>query len=215
MLRSPHLEITRQAYDQMAQPYADFARDPDNADPCERAFLGAFADLVRTQAPSRSVVDVGCGPGHLTALLARQGLAARGVDLSPAMIALARQARPTLPFAVGSMFELGDLSGTLGGVLAHYSIIHTPPDEVPAAFAEFARVLAPGGYLLAAFQSGLEPGRDWAPFDHRVTRGYRWSIDALARLLGAAGLLEVARLRTSAGPRNRFAGGYLIARRVS
>jgi hypothetical protein len=38
--------------------------------------------------------------------------------------------------------------GVLCGVLAWFSVIHVPDERLPRAFAEFARVLAPGGLLL-------------------------------------------------------------------
>ncbi|MDT7711983.1 MAG: hypothetical protein QOG46_672 [Pseudonocardiales bacterium] len=49
------------------------------------------------------------------------------------------------------------LMGALGGIVAWYSIIHTPPEELPVVFAEFHRVLAPDGHLLLTFQVGDEP----------------------------------------------------------
>jgi hypothetical protein len=51
--------------------------------------------------------------------------------------------------------------GVLGGIVAWYSIIHTPPQRLPVTFAEFGRVLSPGGHLLLAFQAGDE-GCTWS-----------------------------------------------------
>lgn len=79
---------------------------------------------------------------------------------------------------------------SLGGVLAHYSTIHTPPELVPTAFAEFARVLTCGGYLLLAFQSGDDTLLTWEAFDHKVSPAYRWPINTLADLLRAEGLMR-------------------------
>ena len=87
--------------------------------------IGLFADLVGRQ-DNTEVADVGCGPGHISDFLARRGLSVRGIDLSPTMIDLARRARPDLRFDLGSLLELDISDGTLGGVLVHYSIIHTP-----------------------------------------------------------------------------------------
>src|ERR671934_221326 len=68
--------------------------------------------------------------------------------------------------------------GALGGVLAHYSIIHTPPGELPALLAEQVRVLAPGGLLLVSFfgTEGPEPVR----FDHKVAPAYSWPAEQFA-----------------------------------
>ncbi|SEB30943.1 Methyltransferase domain-containing protein [Streptomyces melanosporofaciens] len=84
----------------------------------------------------------------MTAHLAGLGVSAFGVDLSPKMIGLARQAYPNLRFTEGSMTALEMRGDELGGILAWYSTHHTPPQWLPAVFAEFHRTLAPGGYLL-------------------------------------------------------------------
>ncbi|MGW0595203.1 class I SAM-dependent methyltransferase, partial [Streptosporangium sp. NPDC002607] len=67
----------------------------------DRAILGAFAEVVNAGGDGQ-VADLGCGPGHITAYLDGLGLAVVGVDASPAMIELARQAYPGLRFDVGS-----------------------------------------------------------------------------------------------------------------
>lgn len=59
------------------------------------------------------VADLGCGPGKVTAHLAELGVPAFGVDLSPKMIELARQAHPGLHFEVGSMTSLAGLALTV------------------------------------------------------------------------------------------------------
>jgi len=198
----------------MAEHYAEFVQDPTNTEPLGRALIGVFADLVRSFRHDGRVADVGCGPGHLSDLLDRMGLPVRGIDLSPSLIDLARHNRPDLPFEVGSILELGIADCALSGVLAHYSIIHTPPEHVPTALAEFARVLEPGGYLLMGFQSGNDNLQRWEAFDHKVSPAYRWAINSLADRLRSEGLLEVARLRVQPGPHGRFPDGHLLARKT-
>ena len=85
-----YLRTTRAAYDAVAVEYAERFRSELEARPLERAMLAAFAELVRG-AGAGAVADLGCGPGRVTAYLHSLGLAAYGVDLSPQMIALARQ----------------------------------------------------------------------------------------------------------------------------
>jgi SAM-dependent methyltransferase len=160
--------------------------------PLERAMLTAFAELVQAQNAG-PVADLGCGPGQLTAHLHALGLTAFGIDLSAEMVALARRAHPDLRFDEGSMTALDLADGVLGGILASYSIIHTPPRLLPVVFTEFQRVLAPGGHLLLGFFAGDDPRP--REFDHKVTLAYRWSPDSLAELLRQAGFVEVARLR--------------------
>lgn len=186
------LHDTRAAYDAVATRYAELFSNVLETLPMERAMLTAFAELVQAHNAG-PVADIGCGPGHVTAHLHALGLTTFGIDLSSEMVALARGAHPDLRFDEGSMTALDLADGVLGGILAFYSIIHTPPQQLPVVFTEFQRVLAPGGHLLLGFFAGDDPLPQ--EFDHKVTLAYRWSPDSLAELLREAGFVEVARLR--------------------
>ncbi|WP_067479994.1 class I SAM-dependent methyltransferase [Actinomadura hibisca] len=188
---SSYLDVTADAYDAVAVLYAELFRDELDAVPLDRALFAAFAEFART-ADAGPVAELGCGPGRITAHLRDLGLEVFGVDLSPVMIDLARRAYPDLRFEVGSMDALDLPDGTLGGVVSWYSIIHAPPQEVPAYFAEFRRVVAPGGHLLLGFfEAGDAPV---TAFDHKVTTAYCWPIDDLAKLAGEAGFREIGRM---------------------
>ncbi|RBM14775.1 SAM-dependent methyltransferase [Prauserella sp. PE36] len=185
------LHDTRSAYDAVASRYAELFSNVLETLPMERAMLAAFAELVQAHNAG-PVADIGCGPGQVTAHLHALGPATFGIDLSSEMVALARRAHPDLRFEEGSMTALDLADGVLGGILAFYSIIHTPPRQLPVVFTEFRRVLAPGGHLLLGFFAGDDPlPRE---FDHKVTLAYRWSPDSLAELSRQAGFIEVARL---------------------
>lgn len=212
MTEPDHLAFTRSRYDAMSVEYEDFIRTVMDEQQLDRAMVLAFAALVG-ESGNTTVVDVGCGPGHITDLLATAGLDARGIDLAPEMVTLARARRPDLTFEVGSLFALDLPDGKAGGVLAHYSVIHTPPEELPVGLAELVRVLAPGGYLLVSFQSGDDSLKTWAAFDHRVAPAYRWSMAAVVALLTAAGLVECARLREAPEPHQRFHAAHVLARK--
>jgi SAM-dependent methyltransferase len=185
------LQDTGAAYDAVASRYAELFSNVLETLPMERALLAAFAELVQAH-DAGPVADIGCGPGHMTAHLHALGLTTFGIDLSAAMIALARQAHPDLWFDEGSMTALDLADGVLGGILAFYSIIHIQPRDLPAVFTEFHRVLAPGGHLLLGFFAGDDPLPQ--EFDHKVTLAYRWSPGSLAELLRQAGFVEVGRL---------------------
>jgi SAM-dependent methyltransferase len=88
-----YLAAVRESYDTVAPDYFEQVRTPAELDPLSRAMLTAFAEIVRT-ADRGAVADLGCGPGKVTAHLAEQGVSAFGIDLSPAMVELARQAYP-------------------------------------------------------------------------------------------------------------------------
>lgn len=150
------LHRTRAGYDATAEAYADWLRDDLYSRPWELHALAEFAVLA---GDSGEVADIGCGPGRITAHLHDLGCTAFGIDLSPAMIALARNAYPCLRFEVGSMTDLNLPDNSLAGIVAWYSIIHLPPELLPDVFAAFRRALRPDGVVLLAFQVGDEPRR--------------------------------------------------------
>ncbi|WP_449408669.1 class I SAM-dependent methyltransferase [Microbacterium maritypicum] len=166
------------AYDARAVEYLAVAGDLAKMDDRDIATIRAWRD--GTTGP---LLDAGCGPGHWTAFLAEDRGDVVGVDLSGEFIASARGRYPGIRFEVGSFRGLGVDDSSLGGILAWYSLIHTPPAEIPLVLAEFARVLRPGGTLLLGFFDG-EPR---APFAHAVTTACFWSADALGGLLTDAG----------------------------
>jgi SAM-dependent methyltransferase len=136
----------RATYDTVATAYDAALRDELAGKPVDRALLDALLELC-----TGIVADVGCGPGHVTRYLAARHRAVVGVDLSPAMVEIARGAAPALSFEVGSMLDLPVADDAWSGIVAFYSIIHLTPAERARAFVEFARVLAPGGWVLVAF----------------------------------------------------------------
>ncbi|MFD5517423.1 class I SAM-dependent methyltransferase [Streptomyces sp. NPDC127066] len=207
--QAEHQDETRTAYDGIVELYASMFADRLETRPFTRAMLGTFAELVRDTGNPRTA-DVGCGPGHLTAMLHDLGLDAFGIDLSPAMVDHARKSHPALRFDQARMEALPVEDRALGGVLAHYSMIHTPPGELPALLAEQVRVLAPGGLLMVSFfaTEGTGPVR----FDHKVTPAYSWPVDRFAELLVGAGLVTVARLLHDPASERGFLDAHLMAR---
>jgi len=112
-----------------------------------------FLDLVARIGADKPgyVMDLGCGPGNLTALLARRWPQAvvAGVDSSPEMIEAAR----LLPEAAAVSFETGDVRDWhpehAPDVITCNAVLQWVPDH-DALVARWAALLAPGGWL--AFQ---------------------------------------------------------------
>jgi hypothetical protein len=77
-----------------------------------------------------------------------------GVDLSSAMIDVARRQHPGSTFSIGSMTALGVADESLAGLLAFWSLIHIPDDAIPGVLAEFRRVLRSGAPVLLGFHLG-------------------------------------------------------------
>jgi SAM-dependent methyltransferase len=212
-----HTERVRRDYDSAAAAYDDLVRHDDSSThTLSTAIITAFARLVLDHGTGAPVLDAGCGPGQWTELLDRLGVPAYGVDVSPGMVAIARGHRPDLRFEVGSLLDTRAGDASLGGVLAHFSLIHLPPDEVPVALAGFARALEPGAPLLVGVQVAVRPGADgWASYgEHRASPAYVWDLDALAAHLRHQGFDETARLRIEPIVDGRPPAGYLLARRV-
>lgn len=206
------------SYDRVAGRYAtDFVGELAGK-PLDRALLGVVADDVRgRRGRERPVADLGAGPGHVGAFLAGRGVDVVALDLAPAMAAIAL-GEHGLPSAVGSLAALPFGSGSLGGAVAFYCLIHLDDDGLARTAAELARVLAGGAPLLVAFQVGDEG----EPPRHVDTwRGHDVDLDfrrldpgAVAAVLEAGGLTVEAKLERAPYPEESDRRGYLLARNV-
>ena len=106
-------------------------------------------------AGARSIVDVACGTGQHAIALAERGLQVTGVDVSPAMIARARE--NAAASAVVARFEVEGFGELASGLADRYdallclgnSIPHmTDSESLEEGLADFSRVLRPGGLLI-------------------------------------------------------------------
>ena len=112
----------------------------------ERTMLDALGD-----APLGDVLDVGTGTGRVLALLAPRARRAVGIDLSPAMLGVARAAldpaaHPNVQVRHGDMYHLPFGRAAVDVVVFH-QVLHYA-DDAAAAVAEAARCLRPGGRVL-------------------------------------------------------------------
>lgn len=102
--------------------------------------VGDLLDAAHVSAGTR-LLDLGCGGGDACGAAAERGAVPVGVDLTPEMIALARERYPALDFRVGSAPPAGPFDAVTGNFLVH----HLPsPEESVRGMAD---VLAPGGRL--------------------------------------------------------------------
>lgn len=213
MTETPFLDRTRDGYDRTAAGYVTAFQHHLDDKPLDHAMLRAFTAMV---PPNQRVLDIGCGTGAATAILRDNGARVSGIDLSPNMVAQARRLHPDIGFSVGSMTSLDLPDACAGGVCAWYSVIHIPDDQLPAVFAEFHRVLTPGGVALLAFQIGDQPRHLTEAFGQSVDLMFhRRRPEAIATLLTDAGLPVHAQLvrEPDGGGVESTAQGYLIARK--
>ncbi len=119
-------------------------------------FMGRYSQLLSPQMadlagvrPGQRVLDVGCGPGALTAeLVTRLGPEGVGaVDPSEPFVAAARARHPGVDVSQASAEELPFADGSFDAALAQL-VVHFMKDPV-AGLAEMARVTRPGGVVAA------------------------------------------------------------------
>lgn len=178
--------VVRRRYMEVSDVYTRMFGDVAHVDPDDLRFLER--NLGRCDG---RILDVGCGPGHLTGYLTDLGLTATGLDLVPAFIESARMNWPEVEFAVGSMNALDLPGGSLGGILAWYSLIHSEPETLVEILRTFRTALSDNGTLVVGFFDG----ETVEPFAHKVTTAYRWPVDEMSKTLSTAGFVEVDRLR--------------------
>ena len=144
----------RSSYDAVAAEYAEALVGELRVLPFETWLL----DRVLAHADGRPVVEVGSGPGHVTAYLSDGGADATGIDLSPAMVDEARRRFPGPRFEVGDLRRLSRPATSSGwaAVLGWYSLIHLAASELPDAVAALVRPLDPGGWLVLGLHAGAE-----------------------------------------------------------
>ena len=145
------------------------------------------ADVAGVAPEEARVLEVGCGPGHLSIRLARDhGLEVTGLDLDPAMVERARvnadrsadgrSRRPT--FTVGDVASLSFPDGSFDLVVSTLSMHHWA--DPSAGMAEIARVLRPGGRSLVW---DMRPGA--VPFHRDVRDPLEPTREAPLRLISA------------------------------
>ena len=98
-------------------------------------------------APGARVLDIGCGSGAFTGLLAERGYGASGIDISPKLVALAKRKFPAIDFHEGDAENMPFEAGAFDGVLLS-GLVHHFPDPRRLA-AEVNRVLKAGGRFVA------------------------------------------------------------------
>jgi SAM-dependent methyltransferase len=197
------LTEARSTYDELAADYVGFVRELLSSTPFERAAFALFADQVRAVGGG-PVADVGCGPGRITAHLASLGVEAFGIDLSPAMIEVAKREHPRLRFEVGSMTGLNLADGSVAGLVAWYSTIHVPDAAMPGVLGQFRRVIRLPGSLLLGFHAGVGSTlRTSALGGHHIhVRVHRREPELMAAWLAESGFTVDAfmRLRSAESP---------------
>ncbi|GAA5156578.1 hypothetical protein GCM10023340_44820 [Nocardioides marinquilinus] len=180
----------RDGYGAIAAEYAASLTGELDDLPFERWLL----ERVAAHAGTDPVVEVGCGPGHVTAYLAEAGADATGLDVTPEMVEEARRRYPDGVYEVGDLRTLMRPVTATGwaAVLGWYSLIHLAASELPAAVEALVRPLRADGWLVLALHAGSEVRHADTWFEHDVDLDFVLHEPAdVVALVTAAGLVDV------------------------
>ncbi|MHC4916521.1 MAG: class I SAM-dependent methyltransferase [Planctomycetota bacterium] len=145
-----------------------------------RAYLDELVERLELR-PGMTVLDAGSGTGNLSVLLERRGARAVGLDFSPEALSIHRRKSAAAPLLRASLEEeLPFCEGTFDRVVCASVLFSLSEDGVRTALREFARVLRPGGLLLA---TAMRPGQSKLAVFARHLRE-RAAGGSLLRLLG-------------------------------
>ncbi|HEX3331767.1 MAG TPA: methyltransferase domain-containing protein [Gaiellales bacterium] len=133
--------------------------------------LGRLVDLIPA-APGARWLDVACGPGLVARGLAPRVGEVHGVDMTPAMVEVARREAASegianAVFSVGDATALEFADAAFDGAVTRFSLHHIPvPGRV---VAEMARVVRPGGAVVVA-DHVTSPDADEAAWHQEIER---------------------------------------------
>ena len=126
-----------------------------------RTVVDAVLDAVGAQLdPGQTVVEIGCGVGRLTRVLAEDGRRVVALDISERMIELAREHNAHLDgveWIVGDGESLAPVAdASADACFSHVVFQHVPDPRITLGYVrEMGRVLRPGGW--SAFQISNDP----------------------------------------------------------
>ena len=174
-------------YDRLAPAY-DQSRFENSygrfIDARERALLGSWLPT-----KSARILELGCGTGRLSTF------ASIATDASKASLAVARTRKPATNFAAADAERLPLASNSFDAVFAFHLLMHLEINSIRAIFAEAARVLRPGGVMIADIASKTRrdltgPRRNVERAWHGATALSKSAFEAMGRGAG----LEPARM---------------------
>jgi len=124
-------------------------------------FLDALLEPLGARlGPADQVVEIGCGIGRLTHVIARRAASVRALDVSPRMLAQAREHGSGLTNVEWLLGDGASLAGiadaSADACVSHVVFQHIPDPAITLGYVrEIGRVLRPGGW--AAFQISNDP----------------------------------------------------------
>lgn len=144
-------DAVRHAYEKMADGYAERFGDDLEDNLHDRTVVERALDMLPQSA---LVLDLGCGTGQIASFVMARGGRALGVDLTPAMLDVARRVEPGLALINANVLRLPVRDASADGAIAWFSLHNLPRSLLGAALAEVRRVLRPGGVFVMVSHGG-------------------------------------------------------------
>ena len=127
-------DITVDTYNKIVTQYADLYFD-------DKTDLPMIDEFLRLLRPKATILDVGSGPGQFTKYMMGKGFNVVGIDASDSMLSISRSKVPDGTFKKMDMRNLKFPPHSFDGLLAAYSLIHIPSNQLPKTLMGFHTAL--------------------------------------------------------------------------
>lgn len=147
------LQSSKKNYDLVAEKYKEAFAEELAKKEFDRELLNNVCSKLKKEG--KIILDVGCGSaGHVGKYIFDKGFSVMGIDISEKSVELAKKVHPEMAFKEMNMLELELKESSVQAIIAFYSIIHIPKNQITKLLEEFRRVLEKGGRLVLAVHEG-------------------------------------------------------------
>ncbi len=139
------------------------------------------------------ILDAGCAYGRDTEYMKTKGFQLEAIDLSPALIARAKELHPDTGFAVKDVRNTGFEDNRFDGIWCNATLLHLSDEDMARALDEFHRILKPNGVLAVSLKKGEGTQQFVEKFSSNSERFFNFKThEAFLGLLSKANLYEIA-----------------------
>jgi 2-polyprenyl-3-methyl-5-hydroxy-6-metoxy-1,4-benzoquinol methylase len=122
---------------------------------CRRIYFKAQLDRFLSRVPPpATVLDVGCGTGHVARYLCKNGYSVIGIDLSRGMLAIAKARAPAAELLLLDLRKMSGLRREFDAILSIFSLNHVDDVAFSQALADIHAALRRGGWLFLSLPEG-------------------------------------------------------------